>query len=159
MNLLPTLTALATCLCAAIEDSGAPVCWCGVVPGAGDPPADLVGESSGGICGVGYVRMPLAYPSDSVGVQAAVLGSEPTNWGMDVEVGILRPIELDEDIPDEAVLLLAVERQMSDMDLAKNAILCCDAIPKRDLILSAFTPYGPLGGVLGGYWTVHIQVS
>lgn len=156
MSILTTLSALATCLCATVEDEGVAVCWCGLVPGGGDPPADLVGEGQDGSCGVGYVRMALAYPSDTIGTQAAVLGSEPTGIGLDVEVGILRSIELDTEIPDEAVLLESFTQQLADMDLIRKAILCCDAVPAREMILGAYTPYGPLGGVVGGFWTVHL---
>jgi hypothetical protein len=159
VSILTVLTELATCLCGAISDDDGPnVCWCGVVPGSGGPPVDLVGEGKDGSCGVGYVQLGLAYPSDQVGVQAVVPGSEPTGTGLDVNVGILRTMDLDGEIPEEAVLLEALERQVADIELIRKAILCCDAVSARDMILGIYTPHGPDGGVVGGYWTVHIGI-
>lgn len=167
-NPLPTLEALSGCLCQAIAaevagdppttpaDPEADICWCGVLAGTGEPPADMVGESRDGVCGIAYVQLALGYPSDQVGVQTAATSNIATGFGMDLNIGILRTIELAEDIPEPAAMLGYADRQFKDMELIRRAILCCDAVRKTDMILGSYQPYGPNGDVLGGYWTVHI---
>lgn len=167
-NPLPTLEALSGCLCQAIAaevaggpptvdpDPAADVCWCGVLAGTGEPPADMVGEGADGTCGIAYVQLALGYPSDQVGVQTAAPAHIPTGFGMDLNVGILRTIELSAENPDPAEMLGYADRQFKDMDLIRNAILCCEAVPRSDMILGTYQPYGPVGDVLGGYWTVHV---
>lgn len=157
------MTKLATCLCAAIEAGDGPgVCWCGIVGGAAnEPPAYLVGESDNDDeCGAAYVQMALAYPSDSLGVLTSVPASQPTGTSIDLHIGILRSIDLAETIPTEADMLAVATQQHADMTLIKKAVVCCEqpGIAKHDMVLGAYLPHGPLGGVYGGHWTVHYGV-
>lgn len=156
------LTALATCLCAAIEDpnSGVPkVCFCGIIPGNAIP-VEYTGDC-GDTCGAAWVRLVSAYPSNTVGV----LHTQPTvcdaGMGIDVEVGILRCISVGDaqgNPPEPAELLAAAELAMNDALLMWKAVLCCDAYTGHDVILGQYQPFGPEGGLTGGAFTMSMGV-
>lgn len=157
MTLTETLTSLAACLCAQITVDGSPEpCWCGVMPGQAALFEPLGDHCEGGMA---WVRLANAYPSVAVGQADTSLANCGSGTGIDVEVGIVRVIEIDEDALDEAANLAIVEQQIKDMTTMRKAIQCCGAISPRDVILGSYTPYGPLGAVVGGTWTVYIGIT
>lgn len=147
------LTALAECLCAEIGKAGPRTCFCGVVPGSG-----AVAEYSGNCndkCGMAWVRLVTIYPSDGVGQQAEAVGNCYLGTDAIVEVGILRCAAMPDDRgnpPTGYALLQSFEQQTTDALTMQRAIMCCEAISPKDIILGVYTPQGPLGGMVGGVW-------
>lgn len=152
------LEKIATCLCAQLTDCGPEVCFCGVVPG------DVVAADYGGGCesgcgGIAWVRMQLAYPSKILGAQ----NTDPQNcdlaMGMDIEIGVLRCISAGDDAgnaPSAAELLAATQQQTADLMAMWKALSCCGF--GKDMIIGAYTPAGPAGGLVGGSFLLSIQV-
>jgi hypothetical protein len=77
---------------------------------------------------------------------------------LDLEVGVLRCIEIEEDgeAPTASDVLAAAVQAMTDM----NAILCAAmACEVWDAInVGQWTPSGPLGGQYGGTWTFTVEI-
>lgn len=157
------LSALATCLCAQITDpvNGVPdVCFCGIVPGEQATALYADGDCADR-CGMAWVRLVSLYPSVSIGVLDPTPGNCGSSIGVDVELGIMRCISVGDErgnppTPDE--LLAATQLQIADSLVMQRAVLCCDAIPPSEVILSNYTPLGPAGGLVGGMWTLSMGV-
>jgi hypothetical protein len=154
------LLALATCLCAEIEANPVTpgVCFCGLVPGA-LVAFDYMGDC-GAQCGMAWVRIANAYPSQIIGAPSVVPGNCANALGLDVEVGIVRCIPgLDEDgtPPGEDALLASTLWQMEDANTMRRAIMCCEG--SRGFLLGPYAPIGPDGGLVGGSWLVSMQES
>jgi len=156
------LTALATCLCAEIQDpaNGVPdVCFCGIVPGEA-----ALGEYAGDCdtkCGMAWIRLVSVYPSNAVGVTVSTAGNCAHGLGMNVEMGMMRCISVGDDQgngPTPAELLDASELQIADALLMHRALYCCDAIPGRDVILGPYQSLGPQGGLIGGSYGISMAV-
>ena len=153
-SIIQRMTDLATCLCAQIVvDLSPEPCWCGVMPGQ-EALLEALGDACDG--GIAWVRLITSYPSQIVGQASTLTGNCGMGTGFDLEVGIARVVTVEEEAPDPAEALAAVEQQIKDMDTMRRAIGCCPALPKPDYILGAYTPLGPLGGVVGGSWTVFV---
>lgn len=145
---------LAECLCAQIQDpdNGVPdVCFCGIVPGD-----QAVGDYAGDCntkCGMAWVRLAGMYPMAILGTPDATPGNCGVGVGIDVEMGIMRCIDFGDEqgnMPPPADLLAATQLQIADALIMRKALFCCDAIPAKEAIMSAYTPVGPLGGLVGG---------
>lgn len=151
MNLSDKLEALAMCLCAQITADGSPEpCFCGVVPGDG------VSLTYGTDCdardGMAWVRINAMYPSSAVGSQDTTVNNCGSEIGVDIELGIMRamPIDPNGEQIDDADLLAVTRQQTKDALTLFRAATCCAAIPGKELIVGAYTPAGPLGGLVGG---------
>ena len=156
------LTEIAACLCAQIDTDGlVKPCFCGVVPGAAvvaDFMPDCFNNDETALDGMAWVRLVNAYPAFQPGVvvedpSASVIAG----LGIDIEVGILRSIPLPEDGLDEVQSATAVVAQMDDMLTIRRAIVCCTELERADFLLNRYTPVGPLGGVVGGAFTVMVH--
>ena len=156
------LTLLAACLCAEIQnpDYGVPdVCFCGIVPGEAVP-AEYAGDCNTR-CGIAWVRMISAYPSNAVGVLITEPGNCAFGLGMDVEIGILRCISVgsaDGDGPTPQELQDAAQLQIADALLMQRALFCCDGVPNKDVVLGTYQSLGPEGGLVGGAYTMSMAV-
>jgi hypothetical protein len=156
------LTALAACLCAQITDpiNGVPdVCFCGIVPGE-SVPADYAGNCNKK-CGMAWVRLTSIYPANIVGAAIVEPGNCDYGIGMDVEMGILRCISVgsaDGASPSPAELLAATQLQIADALVMQKALVCCDAIPPKDVILGVYQSIGPEGGLVGGSFPMSMGV-
>lgn len=156
------MAALATCLCAEIERRGLPSpCFCGILPG------EVVYDATGfGECddadGQAWVRLTGAYASQQVGVPDETPGNCSKGLGVDLEVGILRYFPYEENggvLPPDVVLAVA-QLQMADMMAMKAAIECCNDLgDSKSIILGSYLPDGPLGGLVGGKWSLSISVD
>ena len=156
MSIQTILNSLAACLCAQIEADGSPkTCFCGVIPGA--TAVQEYGTDCDNLDGMAWVRLALTYPSSAVGVQSQQVGNCSVGIGVDIEVGIMRTIPMDA-LPDEAELLAANQQQVKDVLTIRKAIACCPDLHSKDFILGSYTPSGPLGGLVGGAWTVHVGI-
>lgn len=152
------LTQIAECLCSQINDTdGVPgVCFCGVVPGE-NAHAAYAGECDDS-CGMAWVRMITSYPAKALGQVDSSPGNCGSGLGMEIELGIMRCIRMEEQAPDEAELLDAVHLQMVDAAIMRRAIWCCSAIPTKEAIVTSYTPIGPEGGLVGGTMNVAVGV-
>jgi hypothetical protein len=155
------MTELAACLCAQIESEGLTrPCFCGVVPGQ-QVVADFMPDCFGGedaLDGMAFVRLATAYPAFAPGI----IVEEPAEsviagLGVDIEIGILRSVPLQDDGLDEAQSADLVTAQLDDMLAIRKAIVCCVQLERADFILNQYTPFGPLGGVVGGAFTVMVH--
>ena len=152
-TILERMTDLTACIVAQITVDGSPEpCWSGIVAGQAVD-LGLAGVDCDG--GMVWVRLAQAYPSQSIGQVAQSLGNCSVGTGFDLEMGIIRPIELTEEGPDPAQALADAEQQMKDMQTMRRALVCCSSFHPKDFILGSYQPYGPLGGVLGGTWTIY----
>lgn len=148
------LTSLADCLCATLKQEGLPdLCFCGVLPGS-TIPTDLAGFDSCDNAGMGWTRLVTSYPAAGVGVAARDI-SKCVGIGFDVEVGVMRAVTVEDDIPTSKETGEETQLQIEDMVAARKAIECCDGYSNKDYILGQYQPAGPLGGLVGGSWTVY----
>ena len=156
MDLAERMIEVASCLCAQIETDGSPpTCFCGVVPG------DSVVLAYATDCeekdGMAWVRLITLYPATSVGQQDTTIGNCGVGIGADLEVGIVRsyPVYEDGEEPPPAVLEALVRQQVKDAMTMHRAVLCCSALPTKEVIVGPYAPTPILGGLSGG----AIQVS
>ena len=150
MNLSDTLVALAACLCEEFDDPT--LCFCGILPGGS--PYDAMG--TGCTKGQAWVRLASGFPSDRVGEPNITPGNCNSGLGVAVEVGVLRPFPIQAQPLDAERITAASLEQIDDMLKVRHAIVCCDALNKRDYVLNTWAPLGPEGGVVGGAWTLTL---
>jgi hypothetical protein len=153
------LVNLSACVETTLAEKSRPtLCFNGPIPGDGVT-SDWFGEcEDGGPCGMGWVRLITAYPSTTVGQANTATGNCGKGLGLDIEVGILRctSVSLPEDVEvEENEALERTEEVLADMLALREAITCCSDLPSSDFILGAWSPMGPLGGLVGGVWTLY----
>jgi hypothetical protein len=155
----PLTTKLASCLCAELAKSGGPEpCFCGILPG--DSVAyDYCSPCAGDQCGMAWVRLAavVPMPSNTAGGLTLPGRCAPALVGV-FEVGVLRcapTLGEDGELPSMADQLDAAELQASDMGAAGRAAACCFT-DGRIVTVGEWTPIGPLGGCLGGSWSVSV---
>lgn len=159
MNIGGVLNDLAACLCAQIETRGGPQpCFCGVIPGDGviaEYAADCTTRN-----GVAWVRTGSMYPSVTPGVADQRPGNCATGTGIDIEIGILREQQayMESDVITAQQAAAAVDLQLKDAETIRLAIECCSALNTEDYVLGLYAPMGPLGGLVGGAWTIHLSL-
>lgn len=157
--ILQQMKEIAACLCAEIEADDSPgVCFCGILAGGEPYDASGIGDCAEEACGQAWVRLVNAYPAEAVGQQNTDVGNCSKTVGYDLEVGLYRCFTIEENGGSltEEEMAEAADRQILDMELMHRAISCCEGIPNREYVLGIYTPYGPLGGLVGGIWTVHL---
>ncbi len=154
--------ALAACLCAEIQDpeNGVPdVCFCGVIPG--DAAVAQYAGNCKDKCGMAWVRLASAYPANAPGIILTEASTCTTGMGADIEIGMLRCMTVGDErgnMPSPQEQTDAFELQMADLMVMWKAILCCNAFPGKDILLSQYQPAGPEGGLVGGTFTISILV-
>lgn len=145
---------LHSCLCAQMESSGPPLCFCGIVPG-NEVALEYQGDCEDH-CGMAWVKVLAVYPSKSLGAVATDPNNCAMGIGVDVEVGVMRclPVgESDGTPPSMEELRDATELQTNDMLAVRAAVLCCSGA--TDWIMGAMNPFGPAGGTVG--FTVELN--
>jgi hypothetical protein len=158
----PRLLDLSTCLTEELERRGLPAaCWNGVKAGA--VPAFDPCACGGGTNGEAYVRLATAFPSTRFPQPVSDARNCIPPVAFQIEVGIIRCYQTNIDagplsVSDE---LDAVRLQMADMADILGAVQCClgahDSDPtEMEYLVGTYTPYGPQGGVVGGWWTVYV---
>lgn len=148
------LTSLAECLCAQIAADGSPeVCFCGVIPGDSVLPA--YAEE-----GAAWTRLVSMYPAIGVGVPDESVGNCRGSLGFDLEIGIIRCTEVGtaEEMPSASDLLAATDQQVKDAMTMWRAVMCCPALSSKDYRIGGYDPAGPMGGMLGGAFTIQAIV-
>jgi len=154
----PLLEDLAECLCAQIHEDGSPeLCFCGIMPGDG-----FVAEYAGDCndrCGAAYVRLTQAYPSVTAGQPDVTRNNCGASLGIDIEIGIIRCAPMPNsrgEAPPPAEVLAAARQQSKDILTMRKAVLCCNELKAHDYIMGTYTPVGPQGDALGGFWTLAV---
>lgn len=148
----PHLVSLSECVCEELTERGAgPLCSCTFYPGA-LPAFDGCSECTSGTCGMGWLRVVTAFPSDSFPLQSF----DPhcrKEMVWQLEIGAVRcmPVEQDGGPLDEQTLAEVWVGQMLDAEAIARAVFCCD-VPS--IMLDTYTPIGPDGGCVGGSWSV-----
>lgn len=157
-TVITTVAALVDCLCEELTVSGGgPVCWCGAYPGASVSWEYCSGgECTNGACGMAWVRPAAVFPYDSFPIPSLDPRCErPLAWA--IEVGVLRCMPQPDDgellPPDE--MLTVTMTTMLDARAIHTAIKCCDGV---EAAVEQYTPVGPLGGCVGGFWTAYLDV-
>jgi hypothetical protein len=145
-----TIAALASCLCAELNDTG--LCFCGVFPGA--DPYDAMGGCEDTGCGQAWVRLLSLYPSSTIGQLDTSLRNCSSGLSYDVEIGVLRCFPQQEEAMTEAEMLAIADQQYEDMLAMRRAVVCCEELD--EYILGAYVPVGPDIGAIGGLWTLSV---
>jgi hypothetical protein len=153
------LAEIAECLCAEIKNPAwdvPDVCFCGVVPG------EALDAAYGGDCttecGMAWVRLDTGYPSTTIGQLYTEAGNCTVPLGFDIELGIMRCIEVGDGLegPTQSQLLAASQLQIADLLIMQRAIYCCGTLPNKEIIVGPYLPAGPLGGLVGGSIRVSV---
>lgn len=151
---LPLADALLACFCPLLEQTtgGMPECGCCLLPG----PAVADVEHA-------WVRVSRIYPSGSrFPLQAADIARCALNeWGVELELGVFRCVSVldDEGRPPSCDQLRRDAEVIGDDAAAmRQALLCCFA-DGRDVVVGAWEPYEPSGGMAGGRMTVTVRVE
>lgn len=123
-------------------------------------PLDYGAESCGGMA---WVRLTQAFPS----VDFPEPADEPRRscsgrLAYALEVGVARPAPIPHDSNGEFILPSDQENtataalQHEDMEAIYEALIDTDI---EDLMVEAYNPFGPQGGVVGGAWTLTVSVG
>jgi len=155
---LPMLVELADCVCEHLEVAGSgPTCWCGIYPGA-SVSWDYCGECDSGKCGMGYIRPDIAFPYETFPTPTLDESCERTiAWRF--EVGVVRCIptmEEDGSLPSPADVSEAAVNLLQDQWALHKAIRCCE-FTRGSIVLESWTPTGPQGGCVGGFWSCYVD--
>lgn len=124
-------------------------------------PLDYGLESCGGQA---FVRMTTAVPSSVFPNADASPMSCLTTLAYTFEVGVSRPSTYldfaagEANLPSDEEQIASAHNQYADMMAIRAAVK-----RTRDdvdlVVLGAYTPFGPDGGVVGGYWTVTVGME
>lgn len=119
-------------------------------------------------CGQLWVRLVNLYPSSAFPEPDGGVHREHLSWAVVIELGLVRPAPIVREVNGQAVLPTATEEQdaaavaLVDGAVLREALLnrYREHIGDEDVavVLGAFTPFGPDGGVVGGVLTATIQV-
>lgn len=153
MDTYDMMVQLAACLQVELENDEAPVCWVGTAPGDGVV-ADNAG-CGGGKCGQAWVRLGTGYPSTRTGVQDSTVANCAKPLGVDLEIGVLRCFDVNQNTGGPKDPAAVTKRQVADMHAMRRAVTCCD-MTNTDYILGSYRPAPVQGGVTGGFWLLHL---
>lgn len=150
----PLMVQLSQCLCETLAERGIMPgdCFCGIFPGD-----NAVWDYSDGLA---YVRLVDAYPSTTFpSANTTPRGSCSAMLAATLEVGVLQcapGLRADGGLPTAAEQMESARLQIAGMRAMQQAIACCDI----DLIvLGTYTPQGPQGGLVGGYWQLNVAAE
>ena len=149
----PLMVRLRQCMCETLTERGLMPggCLCAIVPGDA-----AVWDYSDGLA---YVRLVDSYPSTTFPAADTTLrGSCSAALAATLEVGILQchPINADGSPLSQEQQEESARLQTAGMRALKEAIMCCDLDP---IVLGTFTPQGPQGGLVGGYWQINVAAE
>jgi hypothetical protein len=150
---------------AAADPSVVAPCAAGVLSGAAAVVDRGLDEASG-CCGQLWVRLVNLYPTAQFPAQDATsVGDRDLSWAVVVEVGVVRPAPVVREAGTELLLptmeeeTAAADRAVLDAAIVRDALLYtyADALDVG-MVLGAFVPFGPDGGVVGGATTATVHV-
>lgn len=113
--------------------------------------------------GMAWVRLVDAFETVGFPNTDVTIDSCATTLAATVEIGVMHPSPIPEeilgelDLPDDAEHTSAAERQIEEMRAMHRAMATVRRIIGRDLLLPGrYTPVGPVGGTVGGTWSLTI---
>lgn len=140
-------------------------CAAGIMAGAA-PALDRGLDCADGCLGMLWVRLVNLYPSRAFPAADATPYRGDLSWAVHVEVGVVRPAPPMEDAAGELLIPSMEEEQaaaalaVTDAAILRTALLDGYAGDGEiGIVLGAWTPFGPDGGIVGGALTVTIQVT
>lgn len=169
------MTDLAACLSNQIRDADNGVarpCTVTIVPGDSVLP-EYQGECDDEVdpdypdqafdCGLAWVRLMNLYPASAPGVRADTAGTcVASTLGFDLNIGLTRCFELPED-PTTTLspqqLADSTWAQLADGLIIRKAIMCCESLESDNSTLGTYSPIGPIGGLLGGSWSISVSLG
>ena len=154
LRAFPKLLLLLACVQKKLEECPFDLCWLGVQPGDS---ADLtpVGESGS----MAWVRLAGVFPVRSeIGVDNRVRCTSRLN--MSIEVGFATCYPINDDgsplsVNEDLEIAESVSRAMMAL---WAAVVCCEWDEKNTREVGQWQPLGPMGGVVGGIWSVDVEV-
>lgn len=151
--LWPLITSLHQCLCDTLTERSLNPgnCFCGILPGE-----TTVWDQKDGMA---WVRLTSVVPSTVFPAQDFDLRNCGKNLAAEIEVGVLHcapRIGADKVPPTEMEQFESARLQFATMMAMRAAILCCQDLGSADMVLGAYNPLGPNGGLVGGAWTVNV---
>lgn len=148
---------LAECVCEQLTINGAgPTCWCGLYAGALVAWDYCAGECGNGVCGMGWVRLSAGFPYQVFPQQFLDLRCTlPVAW--QIEVGAVRCMpQMPDGGPIDADTMANVALAQSlDARALHTAMQCCG----HEIAAELYTPTGPEGGCVGGFWTGYLALD
>ena len=146
----PLMVQMQQCLCETLTERGLMPgdCFCGILPGD-----SAIWDFQSGAA---YVRLVDVYPSTTFPAANTNPGTSCAAMLVaTLEVGLTQCIPINADgSPLTQVQQMEVSRhQMAGMRAVQQAIACCD-IPL--VVLGTYTPVGPQGGLVGGFWQINV---
>lgn len=162
----PVTTALLGCLQTEFQESGLgtpdvltvlPGQDIAVYIGFGDD-----GEPLANMCLQVWVRLSSAFVSVNFPTQDTTHPNTQRPLAFELEVGAIRCMSVGDEDGEGAApedLLAAARLQMADMAAMKRAICQCLQIARRNYLLEDYAPQGPLGGIVGGSWSVIVEYN
>jgi hypothetical protein len=158
-RVLPVLTRLMGCVEQAMTEAGIPTCFSGIVSGTmadstpvGPETDPMVWLRQGEVTPIVVEGAPNVM---SCGIQLEV----------NVEIGFLTcyPVSADGDPLDVDENLAIASLVSAAMVALFKAIACCDWLKATNGVKAAYdvtgwAPAGPIGGVVGGAWTLQVIV-
>ena len=132
-------------------------CFATVVPGELAALDNLTDECAA----MAYSRVTSVFPSTTSFPSADASPRSGYFFASIIELGLIRTIELPDngEAPSAEAQREAARLQAADMGAMLTAICayCTDySIP---VVLGAYQPVGPEGGVVGGFWTATLQAT
>lgn len=154
----PHMVALAGCVENKLKESGIATCWGGIVTGDG---VDLseIGESGA----MWWVNIAAVAVGNTDGSRSGKPSCKPT-WFVTATVGYATcyPINDNGEALEPKQQLDLSNLVNAAMMALHRAVSCCDwkdSYGVGEVVVLSWTPQGPMGGVLGGQWTVQVQIT
>jgi hypothetical protein len=132
------------------------VCAAALYPGDGAP---LDYAECGGMA---WVRLITAAPSTSFPAPNGSVDNCALTLAYNLEVAVMRPAPIPEqfaggvpDLPTDAEHTAATHAQLADMEAMYRAFKRAAKDIEMTLV-GSYTPVGPIGGTVGGSWTISV---
>lgn len=158
-GIFPTMLTLAECAQRELVKSGLPEIDKVTLQPGGTSVMDYVGN--GKDCGEITVNFTQSYPVNPFPTPDAT-GSCASAFAYEIVLAIFRcspsmdGSKQSPRPPSPVKQLAATRLYTADMAAMRRAIQCCMQENEMDYALRAWTPYGPSGLVVGGWWTVVV---
>jgi len=139
---------------------------CAVLAVAGvEVPLDRGTDLTEDCCGQLWVRLVSSVPSRNFPEPDAGPHTAEMSWAVTIEVGVARPAPVVTEVDGAAVLPPIEDEEEAASVAAIDAAILREALLNRyadaedvGIVLGAWTPFGPDGGIVGGLITATIQV-
>lgn len=148
---MPYLLALKDCIAATLEKCSRPVCRVDVLAADADQLDGCDCCDDPGVDGRAWIRV------DRMVSSGQAMPGCPPPLRAEVHVGISRCATLTEEgkLASTDALMHDAHKVYSDAQALYSAVVAC----KRKAVATTWTPQGPEGGCIGGYWTVEVPVG